>query len=118
MRDATRGGVLGIVDEIFENSPCGAVVNEAALPVAPEAGAIAKLLGIEPGFAACEGCFAAVVSSDKAEECVNILRQDELCSNAAIIGEVTAEKSVMLQGSWGALRKLQVPAGDQLPRIC
>ena len=39
-------------------------------------------------------------------------------TDAAIIGEVAADKSVMLQGSWGALRKLQVPSGDQLPRIC
>ena len=118
MRDATRGGVLGIVDEIFEKSPCGAVISEESLPIAPEAGAVARLLGIDPGFAACEGCFVAVVSGDKAEDCVNVLRQDELCRNAAIIGEVTADKSVMLQGSWGALRKLQVPSGDQLPRIC
>lgn len=119
MRDATRGGVWGIVREIFENAPCGALVDEEALPVTPQARAAAQLLGVDPGFAACEGCFAAVVSGHIAQECVETLRRLPLCRNAAIIGSAAAQKGeILLKNSWGALRELKMPAGDQLPRIC
>ena len=119
MRDATRGGVLGIIEEIFENTPFGAVVYEDELPVLPQAAAVAKLLGIEPGFSACEGCMVAVTSAETADECVSTLHSVPGCSAAAVIGEVSAENTIIqMRSSWGALRKLQVPAGDQLPRIC
>ena len=118
MRDATRGGVLGIVSEIFENTSFGAVIEEDKLPVSKEVDAIAKLLGIDPMFAACEGCFTAVVSSDRAEEAVKALQSVKGCSKAAVIGTVTDSGQLLLQSQWGALRKVMVPAGDQLPRIC
>ena len=118
MRDATRGGVLGIISEIFENTPYGAVIEEELLPISKEIAAVAKLLGIEPGFAACEGCFTAVISSDCADECVKTLRNIPGCQNAAVVGTVAENTETLLQSQWGALRKVIVPAGDQLPRIC
>lgn len=120
MRDATRGGVWGITAEIFEKSACGAVLYEDRLPVQPQTGSVAKLLGIDPGFAACEGRLVAVVSSDCAEECVKQLAENVPdCQHAAVIGEVTdTPGQVNLCNSWGSLRKLSVPSGDQLPRIC
>jgi hydrogenase expression/formation protein HypE len=118
MRDATRGGVLGIISEIFENTPFGAIIEEEKLPVSKEVAAIAKLLGIDPMFAACEGCFTAVVSSECADECVKALQNIPGSSNAAVIGTVAENENILLQSQWGALRKVIVPAGDQLPRIC
>ena len=119
MRDATRGGVWGITSEIFENAPLGAILDENALPVSQAGRAAAKLLGLDPGFAACEGCLAAVVSSDVAEICINALRKLPGCEDASIIGEATSEtKDVVLRNSWGALRQLKTAPGDQLPRIC
>ena len=118
MRDATRGGVLGIIDEIFENTPFGAVIEEEKLPVSKEVSAIARLLGIDPGFAACEGCFTAVVSSSAADDCVKALQNIPGCGGAAVIGTVNDNGQMVLQNQWGAARKLIVPAGDQLPRIC
>ncbi|MBE6366638.1 MAG: hydrogenase expression/formation protein HypE [Lentisphaerae bacterium] len=120
MRDATRGGVLGITAEIFEKSACGATLYEDKLPVTATAAAVAKLLGIDPGFAACEGRLVAVVSSEYAEKCVKMLAENVAdARSAAVIGEVTAQPgSVKMCGAWGTLRKLVVPAGDQLPRIC
>lgn len=119
MRDATRGGVWGIAYEIFENTPCGAVLDENALPVSPAADAAAKLLGLDPGFAACEGCLAAVVSADAAQTCVDALRTLPGGEQAAIIGEATSDRGqVVLRSEWGALRELRIASGDQLPRIC
>ena len=119
MRDATRGGVWGIVQEIFENTPFTAVLDEEALPVSPAAAAAAKLLGLSPGFAACEGCLAAVVSADRAAECVENLKKLPGCGMAAVIGEVIpGDGTAVLRNSWGALRQLKSSSGDQLPRIC
>ena len=119
MRDATRGGALGIISEIFEKSACNATVYENLLPVSSNASAIARLLGIDPGFAACEGCMVAVIAPDCAEACVELLHTLPGCEQAAIIGEVVeGSGNVNLRGEWGSLRKLVIPAGDQLPRIC
>lgn len=119
MRDATRGGVWGIVQEIFENTSFNAVLDEETLPVSPAASAAAKLLGLSPGFAACEGCLAAVVSADCAERCIEDLKKLPGGEMAAVIGEVTpGDGTVILRNSWGALRQLKSSSGDQLPRIC
>ena len=119
MRDATRGGVWGIVQEIFENTSFTAVLDEEALPVSPAAAAAAKLLGLSPGFAACEGCLAAVVSADCAAECVENLKKLPGGGMAAVIGEVIpGDGTAVLRNSWGALRQLKSASGDQLPRIC
>ena len=119
MRDATRGGLLGIINEIFENSALSAKLYSEKFPVSKAAGAIAKLLGIDPGFAACEGCLTAIVANDYADMCVKALQELPEGSDAAVIGEViSGDGTVMLCSSWGAMRKLVVPDGDQLPRIC
>jgi len=119
MRDATRGGVLGVTVEIMERSGLGAVIDENTLPVRKEVAALARLLGINPGFAACEGRLVAVVDSDMAEECVKALRALPGGELAAVIGEVTdGAERVTLRNAWGLERPLVVPAGDQLPRIC
>jgi hydrogenase expression/formation protein HypE len=119
MRDATRGGVLGIISEIFENTNCNATVFSDRLPVSSEAAAVSKLLGVDPGFAACEGCLAAVVSAEYAEKCVEELHKITAFRKAAVIGEVSVGNGeVYMQSEWGSLRKLILPSGDQLPRIC
>ena len=119
MRDATRGGVLGIISEIFEKSALSAKLYSEKFPVDAEAAAIAKMLGIDPGFAACEGCLVAVAESKCAGKIVEALQKLPGGAGAAVIGEVVAgDGSVNISSSWGALRKLVVPDGDQLPRIC
>ena len=118
LRDATRGGVWGICCEIFEDLSAGALLDEEALPVSPAARAAGKLLGIDPGFSACEGCLAAVVSANIAEKCVEALRRLPGCEMASIIGEVTPATGVLLRNSWGSLRPLKQGSSDQLPRIC
>ncbi len=119
MRDATRGGVLGVTSEIFENAPCGAVVYQEQLPMLPETAAIAKLLGIDPGFAACEGCLVAVIGSSAADAVLAAWHAVPGCEKAAVIGSVNNTcGQLMLENSWGSRRQLVVPSGDQLPRIC
>jgi hydrogenase expression/formation protein HypE len=111
--------MLGIINEIFENSALSAKLYSENFPVSKAAGAIAKLLGIDPGFAACEGCLTAIVACDFADACIQALQKLPGGAEAAIVGEViSGDGTVMLCSNWGAMRKLVVPDGDQLPRIC
>src|SRR5690606_25585037 len=55
MRDATRGGVATVLNEIARATELAVVVDEAAVPVRPVVTGAAELLGIDPLYLACEG---------------------------------------------------------------
>ena len=61
LRDATRGGVGTVVNELARDSQLTMVLEESALPVRAEVGAACELLGIDPLYVANEGCFVAAV---------------------------------------------------------
>ena len=64
MRDATRGGVATVLNEIALAGEVGVVVAEDQLPVrGPVAGA-SELLGIDPLYVANEGKLVAFVAGD------------------------------------------------------
>jgi hydrogenase expression/formation protein HypE len=120
MRDATRGGVASVLNEIARASEVGMVVSEAAVPVrAPVAGA-AELLGIDPMYVANEGNFVAFVAPERAEQALAALRRAPGGERAAVIGEVTAEqpRMVLIDTAFGGRRVLDELVGDPLPRIC
>ncbi len=55
MRDATRGGVATILNEIARAARVCVTVSEADIPVRPQVRGAAELLGIDPMYVACEG---------------------------------------------------------------
>ena len=55
MRDATRGGVATILNEVAVASAVSVVIDEAAVPVHPIVNGACELLGIDPLYVACEG---------------------------------------------------------------
>jgi hydrogenase expression/formation protein HypE len=120
LRDATRGGVATILNEIAKAADAGVTVSEDAIPVRTEVRGAAELLGIDPMYVACEGRLVAVVPGDDAERAVAALRAHPLGEQAAVIGEVTAEQPgiVQLKTSFGGTRIVDLLVGDPLPRIC
>lgn len=62
----------------------------------------------------------AVVSRDVAEGVLSALKRDPKTRQAAIIGEVIADPpgKVLLQSNIGGKRIINLPIGEQLPRIC
>ncbi len=48
MRDATRGGVASVLNELARAAGAGLLVREAAVPVAPPVAGACELLGIDP----------------------------------------------------------------------
>jgi hydrogenase expression/formation protein HypE len=120
MRDATRGGVATILNEIAATAEVSVVVDEDAIPVLPEVRGASELLGIDPLYVACEGRLVAAVAGDQVEAALAALRAHPLGARAAVIGRVAAEQPgmVLLNTAFGGTRIVDMLVGDPLPRIC
>lgn len=120
MRDATRGGVATILNEIATAAGVGIVVAEDDIPVRPEVRGACELLGIDPMYVASEGRLVAVVSPQDADSALAAMQAHPLGADAAVIGTVTAEPPgiVTLRTAFGGTRIVDLLVGDPLPRIC
>ncbi len=120
LRDATRGGVATILNEIASAAGVGVLVSEDDIPVRAEVRGASELLGIDPMYVACEGRLIALVSPDSAAQALAALRAHPQGREAAIIGRVTAEPPglVQLKTAFGGTRIVDLLVGDPLPRIC
>jgi hydrogenase expression/formation protein HypE len=120
LRDATRGGVATILNEVAAAAGVGVLVNEDAIPVSPVVRGASELLGIDPMYVACEGRLVAVVDGGDADRALAALRSHPLGADAAIIGEITADPPgiVLLKTAFGGTRIVDLLVGDPLPRIC
>jgi hydrogenase expression/formation protein HypE len=120
LRDATRGGVATILNEIATAAGVGVLVSEDDIPVRPEVRGAAELLGIDPMYVACEGRLVAVVDPAEADIALAALRAHPQGQQAAVIGKVTAEPPgvVQLKTAFGGTRIVDLLVGDPLPRIC
>ncbi|GAA4240969.1 hydrogenase expression/formation protein HypE [Actinomadura meridiana] len=120
LRDATRGGVATVLNEIADASGFGIVVDEAAVPVRPMVTGACELLGIDPLYVACEGRFVAVVDGDQADTALDALRAHPLGADAALVGRIKDDPPgiVLLKTAFGGTRIVDMLVGDPLPRIC
>jgi hydrogenase expression/formation protein HypE len=120
MRDATRGGVASVLNELARASGVAVVVREANVPVAPVVKAAAELLGIDPMYVANEGRLVAFVAPGAAGAALAALRSIAGSEDAAAIGEVRTEPPgmVLVETGFGGRRVMDQLVGDPLPRIC
>lgn len=120
MRDATRGGVATVLNELAMAAGVGVVVDEDAVPVREAVRGAAELLGIDPLYVACEGRLVAVVAPEAADAALTALRSDPLGAGAAVIGRIVADPPglVLLNTAFGGTRIVDMLVGDPLPRIC
>jgi hydrogenase expression/formation protein HypE len=120
MRDATRGGVASVLNELARASGVAMLVQENQVPVAPAVAGAAEILGIDPMYVANEGKLVAFVAPEAAGRALAALRGVPGCEQAAEIGEVRGEPPgmVLVQTSFGGRRVMDQLVGDPLPRIC
>ena len=120
MRDATRGGIASVLNEIARSSAVAMIVQERAVPVLPAVAGAAEILGIDPMYVANEGKLVAFVAPEAAEAALAALREVPGCKQAAEIGEVRTEPPgmVLVETSFGGRRVMDQLVGDPLPRIC
>jgi len=120
LRDLTRGGLASALNEIAEAAGVRISVEEKLIPVLEEVHAACEMLGLDPLHVANEGRFAAFVSEKDAARALEVLLRHPVSANAARVGRV-GEKSaplVTIKSAIGASRILDMPSGEQLPRIC
>jgi hydrogenase expression/formation protein HypE len=120
MRDATRGGVASVLNELARASSVAMVVREADVPVHPAVAGAAEILGIDPMYVANEGKLVAFVAPERAAEALAALRAVPGCEQAAEIGEVKTDPPamVLVETAFGGKRVMDQLVGDPLPRIC
>jgi len=121
MRDPTRGGLAAVLADIAAGCGMDIEIDEAAIPVNPTVLAAAEMLGLDLLAAANEGRLVAVVEPQAAEKAVAILAKYDIASRAAIIGTVGAASDnpiVEMNTAAGGRRVVQMPYGEELPRIC
>lgn len=120
LRDPTRGGVAATTNEIATASGVGIELVERDLPVPPDVHDACGLLGLDPLQVANEGKFVAIVAAHDADRALATMRAHELGSQACRIGTVVAEHPgvVVSRTGLGGTRVIDLPIGEQLPRIC
>ena len=120
LRDATRGGVASVLNELARASTVAMLVREAAVPVSPVVAGAAELLGIDPLHVANEGKLVAIAAPEAAGAALAALRAAPGGEQAAEIGEVKTEPPgmVLLETAFGGRRVMDMLVGDPLPRIC
>jgi hydrogenase expression/formation protein HypE len=91
MRDATRGGVATILNEVATAAGVSVVVSEDQIPVRTQVRGAAELLGIDPMYVASEGRLVAIVEGGEADRALAALRAHPLGEQAAIIGHIAAD---------------------------
>jgi hydrogenase expression/formation protein HypE len=120
LRDLTRGGLASAMNEIAEGCGRQIMIEEKLVPVREDVHAACEMLGLDPLHVACEGRFAAFVAAADAERALAIMQSVPGSEGSRIIGRVLEAKTppVILQSAIGANRILDMPSGEQLPRIC
>jgi hydrogenase expression/formation protein HypE len=120
MRDPTRGGVAATLNELATKANVGIIIDENCIPVAPAVRGICELLGLDPLFVANEGKLIAVVAPEYADSVLGSMQSHPLGQQAVIIGDVIADRPriVSMRTAIGGWRIVDMPVGEQLPRIC
>ena len=120
LRDATRGGLAAVLNELAQASNVGIEFEEPKVPVRPEVLAACEMLGLDPLFIANEGKLVAFVPEVDAASTLAVMREHPYGKEARIIGKVVEQHRgmVIAKTSIGGSRVVDLPAGELLPRIC
>ena len=121
LRDLTRGGLAGALVEISEAADICCEISECAIPLREDVRGACEILGFDPLYVANEGRFAAFVPEREAERTLGIMRRHPSGEGAQIIGFVQKETCsglVAMRSCIGATRVIDMPIGEQMPRIC
>jgi hydrogenase expression/formation protein HypE len=120
MRDLTRGGLGCTLVEIAESARVNIHISETAIPVREDVQGACEILGLDPIYIANEGRFICIVPSDQANNAIDVMQAHCVGKGASVIGKVSDETEgvVLMSTAIGTTRVIDMPSGEQLPRIC
>ncbi|WP_397428888.1 hydrogenase expression/formation protein HypE [Pseudofrankia sp. BMG5.37] len=120
LRDPTRGGLAASLNEIARAAGVGIDIVERSVPVPAAVADACGILGLDPLYVANEGKLVAFVARDDADRVLAAMRRHPNGRGAALIGTVVEDHPAMVvaRTAFGATRVVDLPVGEQLPRIC
>jgi hydrogenase expression/formation protein HypE len=120
LRDATRGGVATVLNEIAQSSGVSIEIDEEVTPIRDEVKAFCEILGLDPLYLANEGKLVAAVPPDEASAALAAMQGHPLGEGARVIGYAAAGEAgrVTMRTCFGGRRIVDMLVGEQLPRIC
>jgi len=120
MRDATRGGIATVLNEIADQSEVSIVLEEEKIPVNEDVRGACEILGFDPLYIANEGVLVACVKSEDAEKLLKAMKKHRYGKKSSIAGSVGDDSPgrLSLKTIIGSHRVLDMQTGEQLPRIC
>jgi hydrogenase expression/formation protein HypE len=120
MRDPTRGGLAAAVCDIAQASDVAIRLRESAIPVSREVRGACELLGLDLLTIANEGKLLVFCRHADAETVLAAMKETSPGKNAVVIGEVHEKPKglALLQTTIGGERIVDMPTGEDLPRIC
>jgi hydrogenase expression/formation protein HypE len=95
-------------------------LQETTLPIGREVRGACDLLGLDPLTIANEGKVVVFCRGADAERVLSAMKSHPLGKHACIIGEVTEKPAgvALLHTAIGGERIVDMPTGEDLPRIC
>lgn len=120
LRDPTRGGIAGALCDIAKRSRVSIEIEQADIPVRSDVSAACRVLGLDVLNVANEGKAVVVCAEADARMALAVLKANPYGKDSAIIGRVVTEPEgvVLLNTAIGGKRIVQLPSGEDLPRIC
>ena len=119
-RDATRGGVASVLNEVAETAGVSIAIEETALPLRSEVKGMCEILGLDPLYLANEGTLVVFVPEDETDAALTAMRAMPEGREATVIGRVVDGMAgrVTMRTLFGGARIVDMLVGEQLPRIC
>lgn len=120
LRDPTRGGLAASLCEIAGAAGVGIDFEETKLPIPAEVAAACSFLGLDAISVANEGKLVAFVPPQSIDDVMAAMHGNEHGQDATVIGTVVEDHPgvVVARTAFGARRVVDLPLGEQLPRIC
>lgn len=120
IRDATRGGVATVLNEIAAASSLTICIGEEATPIRTEVKGFCEILGLDPLYLANEGKIVAIIPKEQSDAALAAMRAHRYGERAVAIGSVLEGEPgrVTMKTVFGGTRIVDMLVGEQLPRIC
>ncbi len=115
-----RGGLSASLNEIARASGVGIDLIEKDLPIPQMVRDACGLLGLDALQVANEGKLVAIVAADEADMVLEAMQAHPLGRGSCQVGTCVPEhpRMVVAKTGMGGTRVVDLPIGEQLPRIC
>ncbi len=121
IRDATRGGIASVLNEIADSSSVAIEIAEEKTPIRSEVKGFCEILGLDPLYLANEGKIVCVVPPEETDAALSAMKTHKYGKDSVQIGHILAggrAGRVHMQTGFGGKRIVDMMIGEQLPRIC